>query len=146
MITLAVLTPFQTLTLIAIGVLFAGGLIALLRGWTGRREGVIWLVVWLVAGTAVLRPGLTSGIARFLGIGRGADLVLYSAVIVMLVGFWMVYIRLHRMRSVITALVREMALLEAESRLERGSSVSVPSETTRDATPSSSPADSSERA
>ncbi|MEK7731822.1 MAG: DUF2304 family protein, partial [Planctomycetota bacterium] len=45
--------------------------------------------------------------------GRGADLVLYCAVIVMLIGFFMVYARLRRLRRDLTLLSRHLAIRDA---------------------------------
>ena len=53
-------------------------------------------------------------VARKLGIGRGADLLLYCSVGVMMVGFLMVYIRLGRLRREITLIVRHLALKESQ--------------------------------
>lgn len=49
-----------------------------------------------------------------MGIGRGADLVFYCAVLAIMVRFWMVYIRLRRLRQEITLLVRHLAVREAQ--------------------------------
>ena len=108
------LSVFQQALLLVVVLLFVGSVVALYKGWTGRREGFIWLAVWLAAGVAVLWPEATSRVARALGIGRGADLVFYCAVVIMLIGFWTIYIRLRRVRSDITALVRHLALQDAE--------------------------------
>jgi len=51
--------------------------------------------------------------AHALGIGRGADLVFYCAVVIMMIGFWMVYVRLRGLRREMTMLVRHLAILEA---------------------------------
>ena len=107
---------FQQVLLVIAALLFLGTIWALVKGWMGRKEGVIWATVWLVAAIAILWPGLTSRVAQVLGIGRGADLVFYSAVVIMLIGFWMIYIRLRRVRRDITLLVRELAILEAEKQ------------------------------
>jgi hypothetical protein len=108
---------FQQILLAVIAASLLGSVVALLRGWASRREGLIWAGVCLAAGVVILWPEITSKVARALGIGRGADLVFYCAVVVMLLGFWMVYMRLRRMRREITVLVRHLAILEAEKDL-----------------------------
>ena len=45
---------------------------------------------------------------------RGADLLVYSAVLSFSVGFYVVSLRLRQMSREITLLTREVALLEAE--------------------------------
>ena len=96
---------FQVLALAVVFSLLILSLLAMRWGWATRRESLIWALVWLVA--------VTSVIARALGIGRGADLVLYCAVVVMMVGFLMVYVRMRRIRRELTLLVRELAIRDA---------------------------------
>jgi hypothetical protein len=104
---------FQILAVAVVTGLFCLSLAAMLRGWATRREGLAWAVVWLATGLAILLPDLTIVVAKALGIGRGADLVLYCTVIVMLVGFFMVYARLRRLRRDVTLLTRHLAIREA---------------------------------
>ena len=96
-----------------VGLFLILSLLAMRWGWATRRESLIWALVWLVAGGAIIWHDVTSVIARALGIGRGADLVLYCAVVVMMVGFLMVYVRMRRIRRELTLLVRELAIREA---------------------------------
>ena len=104
---------FQILVLALAAFLFTGSLVATIKGWLTRREGLVWTLVWLAAGVTVAWPGVTAIIARALGIGRGADLVLYCSVIVMIVGFLMIYSRLRAVRRDLTLLVRRLAITEA---------------------------------
>ena len=103
------LSGFQQITLLAIALALCATVVALVRGRARPGEG---LLLGLVLASAA-----TSRIARALGIGRGADLVLYSTVVVMGVGFWMVYIRLRQLRREITLLVRHLALLVAQGQM-----------------------------
>lgn len=112
--TLATLNAFQWVMLPVLALFLVGGIVAAARGGLNRRAGVMWGVVWLAAVVAVLRPGVTQWLANRLGITRGADLIFYCAVLVMLIGFWMVYLRLRRVREDITRLVRHLALQEAD--------------------------------
>jgi len=104
---------FQILAVAVVSGLFVVSILAMIRGWATRREGLIWAFVWLATGVAIARPNLTVHVADFLGIGRGADLVLYCAVIVMLIGFFMVYARLRRLRRDLTLLSRHLAIRDA---------------------------------
>jgi len=79
-----------------------------------RGEAAFWGVVWIAAAVAIVRYDWTMVVARMLGIGRGADLLLYGSVGVMLVGFMMVYVRLRRLRREITLITRHLALNEAQ--------------------------------
>jgi hypothetical protein len=86
-----------------------------LRGQARRK---IVAVLTLVAGVvAVLRPSILQGIADFVGIARGVDLILYglALVIIYLVGSVSVRFREHEAKVVL--LSRALALMEAERRL-----------------------------
>ena len=104
---------FQILVLVLAACLFVGSFVALARGWLTRRECFVWAAVWLAAGVTVAWPQVTRIIARALGIGRGADLVLYCSVIVMIAGLMMMYARLRAVRRDLTLLVRRLAIAEA---------------------------------
>ena len=108
------LSPFQSIALVGIVLMVIGSVLALVRGWAGRRESLVWLAIWLAAGVTILWPGITSRLANSVGIGRGADLVFYCTILVLLIGIWLLYLRLRGVRREITLLVRHIALLEAE--------------------------------
>ena len=107
------MTLFQISALIIVGGLLAVTLTAMVTGRLARRDGVLWSLLWVSAATAIAWPGVTAVVARALGIGRGADLVMYCAVVMMLVGFLMVYVRLRRLQRDVTLLVRHLAIREA---------------------------------
>jgi len=108
------LNAFQILLLVALGLLQVGIIMAMVSGWVTRRDGSAWGSLILLAGIATLWPKLTGRVAGALGIGRGADLVFYCAVVVMMIGFWLTYMRLRHLRRELTLLVRHIALLEAQ--------------------------------
>ena len=107
------MNPFQVVLIIVVALLLIGTLLAVFRGWATKREGVVWALVWLAAGVAVIWPHVTTHVARTLGIGRGTDLLLYCAVVIMMVGFLMVYTRIRRLRREVTLLVRHLAVRDA---------------------------------
>jgi hypothetical protein len=109
---------FQIVFLVLAAGLFVGSLVAVARGWATRREGLISALIWLVAGMAVAWPDTTTRLARFVGLGRGVNLLLYCTVVVMMVGFFMIYIRLRRVRRELTLLVRHLAILEVQEGAE----------------------------
>ena len=104
---------FQIVVIAFFACLCIGSLVAMFQGWLRRRECLVWAALWLAAGVAVAQPSLVSAIAKALGIGRGADLVLYCSVIVMMIGFWMIYARLRAVRRELTLLVRRLAIRDA---------------------------------
>lgn len=104
---------FQVLALIVVLGLLAMSLLAFARAWTTRREALYWGLLWIATAIAIVWPDVTKIIAHALGIGRGADLVLYCTVVTMMIGFLMVYARLRRLRRELTLLVRHLAIRDA---------------------------------
>lgn len=104
---------FQILLLLLAGSLLCLTLVALVRGWATRREAFVSSAVCVVVAVAVAWPEVTVRLARLVGIGRGADLVLYLFVVAMLVGFSVIYARIRRLRREITLLVRHLAIRDA---------------------------------
>lgn len=75
-----------------------------------NSEFVIWLIFWLAVGIIVWIPNLTNIIATHLGIGRGADLVLYASVIILFYLIFKIYVKLEKMERNITKVVRRESL------------------------------------
>lgn len=103
------LNLFQWIVAPFLSLLFLHSLLLMARG-THRRNAGIRAVLWFAAATAVLRPELTITIAKALGIGRGADLVLYLFIIGCMGTALYFYGRIVKLESAITALVRQAAL------------------------------------
>lgn len=73
-------------------------------------ERVIYLVCALVGVIFVIAPELSTKIANWLGIGRGADLLIYLFIIVGLFYAVSLRARIKRNEEQITSLVRRIAL------------------------------------
>lgn len=108
------MTVFQGLVLMLFSLLAAVTLSAAFRGMVRKRIAVMWLAIWTLGAVAIIWPRSTVVVARSFGIGRGADLLLYVSVLLMLVGFFYVYARFRRLDRQITVLVRRLALDSAE--------------------------------
>lgn len=92
------------------------GLVTLVRTAKGqvlRRNGAFWAAVWLGAAVFIAFPSTTTSIARWLGIGRGADLILYIAILAGLGGSLYFYQRFRRLEITVTELIRREALKTA---------------------------------
>lgn len=105
------------------GVLFALALLALvfvIQGYRRRRIGALafglWLPLWLAAAAVILFPDVTMVAARLVGIGRGADLVLYLSMILIFYLLFKVGVRLERVDREITQIVRALSLREVPSQ------------------------------
>ena len=69
--------------------------------------------VWVGAGVAIVVPGLVQATAELLGIGRGADVVLYLSVLAFMWAAFFLYARCLRLEREITALTRHLAIRDA---------------------------------
>lgn len=50
------------------------------RGAVPRRRGAIWLVLWSLGVMVVAKPELSTKLASWLGVARGADAISYVAI------------------------------------------------------------------
>jgi len=74
----------------------------------------LWALLWLAIGVVALIPDITNRLADLLGIGRGADVVLYSAIVVIIALLFRMSIRLEQLDRAITKVTREVALRDRE--------------------------------
>ncbi|MEK7166705.1 MAG: DUF2304 family protein [Patescibacteria group bacterium] len=71
---------------------------------------LFWSSLFVFALTGVLEPELTSHVAKVLGIGRGADVVIYASIALIFYLIFRLSIALEETRREITELVRNIAL------------------------------------
>jgi hypothetical protein len=76
-----------------------------------------WLCFWLIALTIVIYPDITNWLARFLGIGRGADVIIYFALIIIFYFLFSFSRKLRSMEKSITDVVREISIRD-KSKIE----------------------------
>lgn len=70
----------------------------------------LWILFWLAVGVVALIPEFTNRLADLLGIGRGADVVLYSAIVIIVALLFRVFIRIEQLDRALTKVTRELAL------------------------------------
>ena len=74
------------------------------------REFIFWLLFWLSAGAVALQPDWTGIIAQRLGIGRGADLVVYLSLVAIFYLLFRIQIQQKKTEREITKIVRKISL------------------------------------
>ncbi len=96
--------------------------LALMAVWRRRRElklslnlALMWSVVWIGVAVVFWWPEVTSRLADWLHIGRGADVVVYAAIIILLYITFRLFVRLDTMERSITTLTRQLALRDDEN-------------------------------
>lgn len=82
----------------------------------GRKLALILLGLAMIV--TVFLPGATTTVANFLGVGRGADLLLYVTVLAFVLYVTNAYVRGQRDRRVVTRLARRIAIIQAVQAYE----------------------------
>jgi small membrane protein len=78
------------------------------------RPVAVGIIICCVAGIVlVMAPDLSTNIANLLGVGRGADLVIYLVAIVTLAGIFNLHLRIRASDQLVTELARAFAVKTA---------------------------------
>ena len=77
---------------------------------------MLWLIFWLGIIFFVWQPDLSDNIASFLGVGRGADALIYIALVSIFYLLFKIYTKLEKNHQDITKLARSIAILEKETK------------------------------
>jgi hypothetical protein len=90
-------------------------LLAAISAWRrgsslSRGSGLSWVLLWTVAAAVIAVPQISNVVAGWLGIGRGADLILYLAALSGMVAARYFYCQQRRMEILLSELVRREAL------------------------------------
>jgi hypothetical protein len=104
---------FQWLTLPPLGLLLLWELLSLWRVPGTRGVRLVRLAIWAAVTLAIAQPDLVQRMANSIGIGRGADVVLYLLVFAFLGTSFYFYARYVRLQRQMTQVVRHLALQEA---------------------------------
>ncbi len=70
----------------------------------------VWVVFWIGTGAVAALPQTTDIVAKFVGVGRGADFIVYLAVIGLFYLMFRMFIKVEDLEREITTLVRKLAL------------------------------------
>lgn len=79
------------------------------------RELAIWGGFWLAVGAAVAVPRTTDIVAQWVGVERGADLLVYVSVLTLFYVVFRIMVRLERLERTTTTLTRTAALRSADA-------------------------------
>lgn len=111
-----------TITQIVLGIFL---LFALSRVYLRFRGGevsfagfIFWTSVFGSAIVVVLFPSLSGAVAKFMGIGRGVDAIVYTSITILFYLVFRLYVYLEDLKHEITDLVRKLALKDEEDRDE----------------------------
>lgn len=104
-------------------IIAALGLLIFVLGGRQTHSSRAWkkIMLILLAATmtiAVLYPNVTTQVAHIVGVGRGADLLLYIMVLVFIGYVLNNYLNQQRDKDIVYRLARKVALLDANERYE----------------------------
>jgi len=102
---------FQILVLATLGVALSLDLMRLRRERTWFN--LLRIAAWISIALAVSNPGLVQWFAQAIGIGRGADVLLYFCVLALVAACFFFYARYLRLEEQITELARTIAIDKA---------------------------------
>jgi hypothetical protein len=98
-------------------ILTLGFIFIALYGWAHvRRMRLVSLGMILLSGIAIYfiwDPGITTRLARILGIGRGADLMMYFFFVFVIFQLIVLHVKQRSQMLVLTQLARRIAINEA---------------------------------
>lgn len=85
------------------------------RGGLHIREYLLWLMFWFGGIFIILRPETATLAANLVGIGRGADFIVYISVIIVFYLVYRILVRQEKMEKEITKIVREISIVRART-------------------------------
>lgn len=71
---------------------------------------LFWVLFWIAAGFVAVMPQTTDVVAQFFGVGRGADAVIYVALIALFFLVFRMYVHIEEVEGAMTRLVRKLAM------------------------------------
>jgi len=105
-------------------VLFA--LVKVIRKYKQRGirtlEFLFWTLVWVGSALVITFPDTTFFLAHLLGIGRGADLIMYTSLLIAFYLIFRIHLTLDRLEQEVTEVIRAMALERLTEPSDPGSS------------------------
>ena len=120
------MTTFQLATLPMLAMMIVATAVQIARHRLTSRAGAAWLMLWLAAAICIAFPEVLVEAAHLLGIGRGADLVLYLSILFSFGAFFFTYIRFRRVDEQLTKIVRHLAIRDSATELRPDSAAEIP--------------------
>lgn len=102
--------PFQPVGIFACLLVAGWSVNRLRRGERPRWLSLLGAVVGASGAAAIFDPALATRLARTVGIGRGADLLIYIVALAFVGSWFYFYQKVRTLSNAVTALVRELAI------------------------------------
>jgi len=82
-------------------------------------ELFVWVIFWLLAVGFVLWPDASQRLAEVFGVGRGVDLVVYLAIMLIFYLLFRIFMKFEKQEKELTKIVRYIALDETEKKPQK---------------------------
>jgi hypothetical protein len=105
---------FQVILVIILCLMILGFLRSRSTSRTKAYKKILLVIFVICAIVVVIFPDITTEIAHFVGIGRGADLLLYGLTVVVIFMLLNTYVKDREEQKRFVTLSRKVAILEAE--------------------------------
>lgn len=102
--------PIQFILILAAAVMIIRSFFKLKNREIRIGEFITWLGIWLAVIVVVIYPDIASFLAIKLGVTRGADLVIYVALVLIFYLFFRFLVRLEKIEKDITKIVSHVTL------------------------------------
>ncbi len=107
---MALIDPIQVIAIVFAVFAWSRAILRFKDGSMRFGELALWSLIWIAVIVVAIVPGLASSIANVLGIQRGIDVAVYSAIILLLYLIFRLYVRIDNLEHETTKLVRELAI------------------------------------
>lgn len=82
-------------------------------------EFLFWFGLFVLALAGVIEPAFTTYVARMVGIGRGADVVIYGSIALLFYLIFRTNILIENLKHEITQFIQEEAVRDGEKKLKK---------------------------
>lgn len=80
------------------------------------RTLLFWLGLWLVISLAFLLPKTADWLAQMLGLEKGADIAIYSSILLIFYLLFKIFTRLEKIETEITSIARDLAFKNKDNQ------------------------------
>lgn len=108
--------PLQIFLIVFILFALSRVILRLKDGSLKLGEFLFWFGLFVFALVGVIEPDFTTYVAKFIGIGRGADVVIYASIALLFYMIFRTNIMLENLKHEITQLVRLIAIHQINNK------------------------------
>ncbi len=76
-----------------------------------------WFILWLAVIVVAIDPNVTNQLANMVGIGRGADFVIYGSLIVIFLLIFKIFLHLNKIEHDISKIVSNLAINNVDKNI-----------------------------